>query len=211
MRITKFGHSCLLVEEGNARILLDPGSYSTLPELENIDAILITHEHQDHFDVPSIKKVLENNPEARIFTNSDIVAKLAAENIKALVLEDAQSTDVKGVRVEGFGTQHALIHPEIPRPKNTGYMVADKLFQPGDSFFVPSKPVEILALPVVAPWSKISEVVDCLQAIKPRVAFPIHDAFLKAGAHPFYKLPQMFAEKQNTQWVVLIEGEAIDV
>ena len=59
MKITKFGHSCLLVEENGVRILFDPGSYSTAQnDVKNIDVVLITHEHSDH--------VLEENQAATL-------------------------------------------------------------------------------------------------------------------------------------------------
>ena len=59
MNITKFGHSSLLVEEAGLRVLTDPGNYSTAQnEAEGIEIILITHEHQDHIDVGSLRAVL---------------------------------------------------------------------------------------------------------------------------------------------------------
>ena len=207
MKITKFGHSCLLVEEGDARILFDPGNYSTVPALEKLDAILITHVHHDHADVPTLKKLIELNPRARIFSNEEAAAALAKENIEVDRLGDAEQAVVKNVIIEGFGIDHALIHPEFPRVKNTGYMVAGRLYHPGDALFVPEKPVEILAIPVVAPWSKISETIEYMRAIKPKVSFPIHDGFLKPGTGLFIRLVGTFAEKQKTRWVAIGEGQ----
>lgn len=211
MKITKFGHSCLLVEEQGARILFDPGSYSTVPELNNIDAILVTHEHHDHLDVPTLKRILELSPAAVIYANADVAGKLAAENIKAQALGHNDKIMIKGVAVEGFGVDHALIHPEFPRAKNTGYMIAGRFYHPGDALFVPEKPVEILAIPVVAPWSKISETIEYMRAIKPRVSFPIHDAFLKPGIGLFIKLVGTFAEKQETRWLPVEDGKPIEL
>ena len=49
MRLTRFGHSCLLVEEGGARVLLDPGSFSEgFETLEGLTAVCVTHQHVDH-------------------------------------------------------------------------------------------------------------------------------------------------------------------
>ena len=80
MFITKFGHCCLLIEEKGVRILTDPGSYTTAQDaLKDIDVVLITHEHQDHFHVPSVKKILENNPEVVIITNTSVCNLLAKE------------------------------------------------------------------------------------------------------------------------------------
>lgn len=211
MKITKFGHSCLLVEEGDARILFDPGNYSTVPALEKLDAILITHVHQDHADVPTLKKLIELNPRARIFSNEEVVAALAKEGIQVDRLGDKEQAVVQNVVIEGFGVDHALIHPEFPRAKNTGYLIAGRLYHPGDALFVPEKPVEILAIPVVAPWSKISETIEYMRAVKPKTSFPIHDGFLKPGTSLFIRLVGTFAEKQETQWITIEDSKPIEL
>lgn len=211
MKITKFGHSCLLIEEGDARILFDPGNYSTVPALDKLDAILITHVHQDHADVPTLKKLIELNPRARIFSNEEVRTALAAEGIEVDRLGDKEQAVVQNVIIEGFGVDHALIHPEFPRAKNTGYMIAGRLYHPGDALFVPEKPVEILAIPVVAPWSKISETIEYMRAVKPKTSFPIHDGFLKPGTGLFIRLVGTFAEKQQTQWIAIEDGKPIEL
>jgi L-ascorbate metabolism protein UlaG (beta-lactamase superfamily) len=66
MRVTKFGHSCLLVEEGGARVLLDPGTFSEGFEgLEDLTAVCLTHQHADHLDAERLRLVLDRNPGAR--------------------------------------------------------------------------------------------------------------------------------------------------
>jgi len=211
MKITKFGHSCLLVEEGDARILIDPGSYSTLQnDARNIDAILITHEHQDHLSIESLRAILKNSPEAKIYTNAGVGEKLKAENIPFEFLEDAQRVIVKGALVEGFGRDHAIIYPSLPRFDNTGYLIAGRLFHPGDALLVPSKPVEILALPVIAPWSKISEVIDYAKTVKPKIAFPIHDGMLK-NPGGYSKWPETFLAPEGIEWKVIEDGKSLEV
>ena len=63
MRLTKFGHSCLLVEEQGARMLLDPGTLSDgFEELQGLTAILYTHQHADHLDparLPGLLALME--------------------------------------------------------------------------------------------------------------------------------------------------------
>ena len=211
MKITKFGHSCLLVEEGEARILFDPGSYSTVPEgLSNLDVILITHEHQDHVSVDLLKTIINNNPQAKIVTNDGVGAELRRAGIAYEALTDGQSMTLKGVAIEAFGRDHAVIYPGLPHVDNTGYLINKKLYHPGDALFVPPVPVKVLALPVVAPWSKISEVIDYAKAVQPEVAFPIHDGMLKFPSG-YHKWPENFLTPARIKWLPLVEGQQIEV
>ena len=180
MNITKLGHCCMVIEEAGVRIMTDPGAYSTLQgEARNIDYIFITHEHQDHFHLESLKVVLKNNPKAKIVTNRGVGKLLEKEGIGYELLEDKQSKTVSGVLLEGFGEKHAVIYQDFGQVQNTGYFIANRFFYPGDAFYNPGKPVEILALPVAGPWLKISEVIDYAKLLKPKICFPVHDGMLK--------------------------------
>ncbi|WP_343861781.1 MBL fold metallo-hydrolase, partial [Frigoribacterium faeni] len=50
MRLTKLEHACLIIEKDGRRLVVDPGSFtSPLMDLQDVDAIVITHEHADHW------------------------------------------------------------------------------------------------------------------------------------------------------------------
>jgi L-ascorbate metabolism protein UlaG (beta-lactamase superfamily) len=177
MTIRKFGHSCLLVETDEMRILIDPGIHSKgYAELADLDAILITHVHPDHCDVAGIKSLVGMNSNVPIYTNPQVQDALKAEELLSQVLADGESISVKGIEIQAFGVDHAVVHSSIPIDKNVGFLIAGRLFHPGDAYTVPNIPVEILALPVGGPWLKIGEAVDYALTIKPKVVLPIHDA-----------------------------------
>jgi L-ascorbate metabolism protein UlaG (beta-lactamase superfamily) len=185
MKITKFGHCCLLIEEQGKRILTDPGIYTTEQNVvKNIDAILITHEHADHFHTESLKEILKNNPQTVIITNSVVAGLINNEIPEAVVVvvENTQRADVDSVSIEGFGEKHAPFHKLIPESTNTSYLIANKLFFPGDAFTNPNREVEILALPVAGPWMNIGQAIDYALDLKPKIAFPVHDGGLKSPA-----------------------------
>ena len=71
-----------------------------------------------------------------------------------------------------------MVHPDVPRVLNVGFLIGGQVFHPGDAFTLPQQPVDTLLLPIHAPWSKVAEVIDFARAVKPRLAVPIHDALL---------------------------------
>lgn len=181
MTITKFGHCCMLIEEQDLRILIDPGIYSDQQnQLKDIDVILITHEHSDHFHVDSLKAVLANNPNAKVYTNPDGVGvKLQKENIVFNPVHDGFIFTENDVKFEVFGSKHACLHSSVAVVPNNGYFIANRFFYPGDSFTNPKKTIELLALPVAGPWTRLQEAIDYALQLKPKLCFPVHDGILK--------------------------------
>lgn len=210
MKITKLGHCCLLVEEGGLRVLTDPGNLSEgLDAAKNIDLVLITHEHSDHFHLESLRAVLSANPQAKVITNSAVGALMKKENMTFELLEHGQLREDKGVKIEGVGTEHALFHSTISPVMNTGYCIGDGFFYPGDAFTLPERPVEILALPVAGPWMKIAEAIDYALELKPKVWFPVHDGILKKPEQGF-KWSSKVLESAGLRGVALDQGREID-
>lgn len=210
MKITKFGHCCLLIEENGLRILTDPGSYSTGQEnVKNIDIILITHEHQDHLHIPSLKMCINNNQKVKVCTNKGVGKLLDMEKIKYDLLEDGQTIKIKGISIEGFGHDHAPLYKVTPCV-NTGYFIANRLFYPGDALHKPPKKVEILALPVAGPWLKLSEAIEYALDIKPKIAFPVHEGILKQPGTT-HRIPPAILEPQGIKFLILEENKETEL
>lgn len=189
MRLTHFGHSCVLVELNGTTVLFDPGSFSHGFEgITGLDAILLTHQHPDHVDLQRLPALLESNPRAELHADPMTAGQLGGRWTAAAA---GRSFAVGGITVTGVGGTHAVIHPELPEIDNTGYLLGTpenvgQLYHPGDSLFVPKQQVDVLALPAAAPWSKVSETVDFLRAVAPKVAFPIHQAVIAEAATGVY-------------------------
>ncbi len=207
MIIKKLGHCCLLIKINNVTVLTDPGTYSTMQdEIKGIDLILITHEHPDHFHLDSVKKILENNPDAKIITNNSVGKLLDVEKISYEVVGEGDKNNVHGILIEGFGRTHAEIYKTWGSVENTGYFIDDKLFYPGDAFTNPNKKIDVLALPVAGPWMKISEAIDYCLTLKPRVSIPVHDGILKQSGL-VHRVPAKVFSENDIEFVSMIEGD----
>lgn len=211
MKVTKFGHCCLLIEEKSLRILTDPGSYSTAQnEVKDINVVLITHEHADHIHIPSLKNFLKNNPKARIITNKGVAKMLDAEEINYELVEHNQKINIGGVLIEGYGEKHAEMYKTITPVINTGYFINNRLFYPGDAFYNPKKSVDILALPVAGPWMKLSEAIDYAIEVHPKVAFPVHEGILK-NPGSVHRIPNDFLNSKGIKFIILDEWKEIEL
>lgn len=178
MNVTKYEHACFTIEKDSQVLVVDPGSYTTdFIAPSDVIAIVITHEHPDHFDVELISAIIDKNPEAVIIGDASITNQIDA--FETMPVTAGDTLEMGPFHLEFFGGQHAGIHDSMPVPPNLGVMIDELLYYPGDSFYIPEDhSIDTLALPVAAPWLKISEVMDFLTAIHPRVAFPTHDAIL---------------------------------
>lgn len=206
MKITKFVHSCLLVEMPapiNRTALFDPGSFSSIDvdALEFLDDIIITHIHQDHFDIDLVKRLVSKFPQVHITAPDEVVALLAQESIAA--------TSAASDGIALFDSPHEVIRPFYPSepPQEIGVHYLGLLSNPGDSHsFTETKAV--LALPVQAPWGSVLDATKLALELKPKFIVPIHDWHWSdaARADIYNNLENIFAE-QGITFIKAVNGE----
>ncbi|MEU3861053.1 MBL fold metallo-hydrolase [Streptomyces sp. NPDC028722] len=188
MKLTKKSHACVRLDKEGRTLVIDPGGFSEEDAAVGADAVLVTHEHPDHFDEGRLRAALEANPAAGIWAPRSVADQLAAAFPgRVHTVGHGDTFRAAGFEVEVHGELHAVIHPDIPRIANVGFLIdGGRVFHPGDALTVPARPVETLMLPVMAPWSKISEVIDYVREVGPQRAYDVHDALLTDLARPIY-------------------------
>ena len=189
MLITHLGHACLLVETDSTRLVIDPGNLSAgFHGLTDIDAILVTHQHPDHIDPDRISEFIDTNSSARLVIEPETVAALDLP-VDATFVTGSETT-IGDLGIVAVGGQHAINHDQVPPLGNIGYLLTERggptLFHPGDAYAYAPAGVDILALPVNAPWSRMSETLDFVRAVAPGFSVPIHDGLLSTAGRTAY-------------------------
>jgi L-ascorbate metabolism protein UlaG (beta-lactamase superfamily) len=176
MNVTKYEHACLLITEGTNKIIIDPGSFTKLPdELAGITSIIITEEHQDHFNIENIEIILAQSPDAKIFTTAAVHEQLAKNSIESTVIKGEQTVSSGSFTLSFYETDHAVVYGSSPC-HSLPVKVNDYLYYPSDTYHVIADHVHILALPTSGPWYKLSDSVDFAKQINCDVIIPTHNA-----------------------------------
>ena len=215
MEVTKLEHACQIVTEGSARLVIDPGNFTRPVDVTGVVAVVVTHEHPDHVTPEQVRRILDANPGAVVIGPAGVARTLAGADVADDVVVDVVTAG--GRRTVGpfdlsfHGTRHNLIHSSVPIVDNIGVLVNGRLFHPGDSYTVPDVAVEVLAAPVGAPWLKVSEMMDYVLAVGPRLAYPVHEATLSDVGYGMHTGRLREAVEPSGSLVVLRPGEWLTI
>jgi L-ascorbate metabolism protein UlaG (beta-lactamase superfamily) len=212
VQLTKHGHACVVLSDADRRLVIDPGAFTADDAWDGASALLITHEHVDHFVPDKVRAALDVDPALEVWTNASVAAALEGAGSRVHVVGQGDTFTAAGFGVSVHGELHAVVHPEIPRVRNVGFLVEETVFHPGDALTVPDVAVPTLLLPAHAPWSKTSELIDYLRAVQAQRAFAVHDGLLNDTGLSL--LSGLFGERgpgQPTPYARMTPGESVAV
>lgn len=210
MQITKQGHACVRIEHEGAVVVLDPGAFTDPDAVDGATAVLVTHEHPDHYLADHLRRT-----DAPVFTVDAVAARLRedAPDVaeRTTVVVPGQDFD-PGIPTRAVGELHAVIHPELPRIHNSGFLLTGDqiVFHPGDALTAPGQPVDVLLLPVSAPWLKVSECIDFARDVGAARSLAIHDkVYSETGLGIVDGHLQRFLEPLGLAYARVADGESL--
>lgn len=175
MKITKFGHACLLIEQDDTHLMIDPGSFTKLPEnLPSIDAVIVSEEHYDHLNVDNLQKVASASPDLRVFTTQSVTQTIANHDFSVQAITDETTIDIGSLKITLKPVEHATVYQKSPCTSLT-IAINNDLYYPSDSFTVTDQQFKLLALPTSGPWFKVSEAIEFANSVSSDMIITTHN------------------------------------
>jgi L-ascorbate metabolism protein UlaG (beta-lactamase superfamily) len=212
MKLTKYEHACVALEEQGKKLIIDPGEYTRdFGDIRDIVAVVVTHMHADHFFPENLQKIIAANPNVKIFTTKEATEQWSDPHIQIVQAGDEQPT--APFTLNFYGGLHKLVHPDWPQKQNIGVMVnSGKFYYAGDSLVTPNRTVEAVAVPVSNSWLSMGEAIEYMKAVKAKISIRTHDTPLsERGKKTADDILKTAAQKYNLSYRALNPGESIEI
>lgn len=175
-------HASMVLETPGGVIHVDPvGGAEKYAALPAPTLILITHEHGDHFDLPT----LEALPAVRLITNAAVHDKLPeAMKERASIMANGDMAEAIGMQIEAIPAHNTTEDRMQYHPvgRDNGYVLTiggKRVYIAGDTEPVPEmlalENIDIAFLPMNLPYTMtVEQAAEAVAAFKPAVVFPYH-------------------------------------
>jgi L-ascorbate metabolism protein UlaG (beta-lactamase superfamily) len=208
VRITKFGHACVRIEHEGHVVVLDPGVFTEPEAVDGATAVLVTHLHPDHLHPDNLRAT-----DAPVFTVGQVAEQLAADAPdvaeRTTTVAVGAAFDV-GLPVRAVGELHNLIHPELPQPFNSGYLITvgdQTVYHPGDALALPRARVDVLLCPSSAPWLRSEMAIEFVRAVGAPRNLAIHDRVYSEAGHQFLAMQmEQLVGPRGQEWFRIRDG-----
>ncbi len=202
LKITFIGHASLMFEFGGKVIYIDPvGQYGDFSKLPKADLILAAHEHGDHFDPETIRKISKEGTKL-------VLTPLCAAMVKGgIILKNGEETTIDGIRIEAVPAYN-ITHmrspgvPFHPKGDGNGYILTlgdKRVYIAGDTENIPEMKllgrIDVAFLPMNLPYTMTPEMVaDVARMVKPAILYPYHTTDTDTA-----KLPPLLRDEKGIE------------
>jgi L-ascorbate metabolism protein UlaG (beta-lactamase superfamily) len=157
VRVTFVGNAGFLITVGDKKVLIDafftgfPPGYTlpfnvkslllnAEPQFDQVDLILATHDHADHFSAEMVQQHMQNNPSAVFISTTQATRQLADFGNRVIAVDPVAGAPVNaeanGIQVEAIYLSHGTPPSGSTEIYNNGYVVTIngiKIFHTGDN------------------------------------------------------------------------------
>ena len=214
MKISKYLHSCLLFEQDNYKLLFDPGKFSfaegrVKPEMfTNLQSIIVTHIHPDHYDAEILKSILGLNPGLVVYANKQVCTQMEKDGIKHRLMEAGEHT-LGPFLLKALPVTHEPLL-DNPIPEMHAFLINNKALYHVDTLsdeLLDYKGIELLLLVTMAPFANELKIAAFADKMQPRQILPVHDGY----AHNFF-IKQRYANyKKHFEKQGIVFHEVLDI
>ncbi|MEV4162001.1 MBL fold metallo-hydrolase [Nonomuraea dietziae] len=211
MRLTKLGHACVRLEKDGRVLVIDPGAMTPEPDaLDGAEAVLVTHEHFDHFEPGRLREAAEAEPRLTVYTCPGVARRLGELGERVQVVREGDTFTAAGFDLTVFGEKHHFSHPDAAPVDNVGFLVDNEVFHPGDALTVVDAPTVLVA--GQAPWMTVPDLVAYLRTAAPLRAYAVHDGLMNEwGLQVLDGVLAMEAERSGADIRRLKPGESVEL
>ena len=228
----------LLVGRSGRRIAVDPylsdccnryfGFKRLMPEMYtpwdmDLDLLLATHSHYDHFDVDSVPIMMQNR-ETRLIASVDCQAEcerlgldIGSAEEKITLLRVGDETEQYGISIQAVQCDHGELAPEA-----AGFLInmeGLKIYIAGDTAYRPDifsnqelHHPDLFIMPINGAFGNMNEeqAAQAIKIIKPKMAVPCHFwNFAEHGGNPLLFMENMKECAAGFSYTIMRMGECI--
>lgn len=194
MIVKKYPQSHLVLSKNGSKIIIDPG-YLTfgqdfkVEQFQGADAYLITHQHDDHLGPETIKRIVGDKP---VYGNADVVGKLGGLGVVGIEIKDREKFSVAGFEITPIDLPH-FQKPGVEMPPNTGFLIDEIFFHPGDGLKISGLVAEKAAVPISGPPEGeigFEQGLNLAKSLQAKMIIPIHYDAYPADLEEFKKMAE---------------------
>lgn len=217
-QFTKITHNTFLFELDGCRVLTDPGKYNIeeYTRQKNLNYLIITDTHADHYNKDGILRVLEQNSEIKLIITQSVKEQLESDfpnfSPKMLIISAPREITVGGLTWYFGVEKHIKSHLDIPQKDIMFYQISDKVFIPGDTFALPNGEIDLMGITVIAPFGSMELFIDHVLKCKPKRVFNMHDGYLnKDFVIGFYGFVKKYLEENGINYELVNDGHIFEL
>lgn len=210
MTITKYPQSTFEIENFGKKILIDPGSYCMdnypVGHFNDILGVFLTHQHPDHMHVDAVKFWSSQN--ISIFGNDDVVKVLASYEILAKKVENRQKYHFENFEIEPVDLPHCKMIDTSDGPPNTGFLINNLFFHPGDGIEIEGLKVDTAGIPIAGPAIDYNRAWKFAKSLELKRVVPMHYSNPRFPADP-----EEFSKenKLGIEISILVDGQSLEI